>query len=82
MSASALGSVGEKRLVDGVNIDAAPEVLELVKRSAKLGRRQPFSFAHPHKGGGRLDMSDRGSPDAASVPVRALRLLGPRLVDQ
>jgi hypothetical protein len=82
VGASALSGVSEERIVDAVNIDAAPEVLELIERSAKLSRRQTSSFAHPRKGRSRLDMSDSGGPDAVSIPVRDLHLLGSRLVDQ
>lgn len=77
-----LGCFGEKRVVDGVAEDAAPDVLEVVERLFELSRGQAAALAHPGKGRGRLDTSDRGGADAVRLAVGAACLLGSRLIDQ
>lgn len=82
MGASALGRLREKHLVNGVDEEPPPEVLQVIESSAKLGGGQAASFAHPGEGCGCLDVGDRGAPDAIGVAVGASSLLGPRLIDQ
>lgn len=82
MGAGALGCLGEERIVDGVAKDAVPDALEIIERSAELGRSQAAALAHPHQGRGRLDMCDCGSADTVRLAVSTPRLVGPRLIDQ
>ncbi len=55
MSACARGRLSEKHIVNGVDIDPPPEVLQVIEPSAKLGGSQSSSLAHPGKGCGCLD---------------------------
>lgn len=82
MSTSTLGCLGEKRVVDGVAENAAPDVLEVIERAVELGWGQALALAHSGQGRGRLDMCDGGGPDAVRLAVGAPRLLGSWLIDQ
>ncbi len=77
-----LGCFGEKRVVDGVAEDAAPDVLEVVERLFELSRGQAAAFAHPGQSRGRLDTGNRGRTDAGRLAVSAPGLLGSCLIDQ
>ena len=82
MSASAFGRLREKYVADRVDEDSPPEGLQVIESSAKLGGGQASPLAHPSKGGGGLDVGDRGGSDAIGAAIGASRLLGSRLVDQ
>lgn len=82
MGASALGGLREKHVVNGVDEDPPPEVLQIIEPSAKLGGGEASPFAHPGKGRGGLDVGDRCGPDAVGLAVGAPGLFGSRLVDQ
>lgn len=82
MGTGALGCLGEKRVINGVAEDAAPDVFEVLERLLELSRGQAAALAHPGQGRGCLDMSDRGGADAVRLAVSAPGLLGSRLIDQ
>jgi hypothetical protein len=82
MGASALGSVRQECVGDGVTEDSTPDVLQILKGSIELGRRKAPAFAHPSQGRGGLDMSNGRGADAIRLGICAPGLLGSRLVDQ
>ena len=82
VGASALGSVRQKCVGDGMTEDPTPDVLQIFKGSIELRRSEAPPFSHPGQGRGGLDMSDRRGADAIRLGVSVPSLFGSRLVDQ
>lgn len=82
VSASSLGSLGEKCVIDSVDIGPAPDILQVIESPAELGGSQAPPFTHPRESCGRLYVGYCGASDAVRAAVGALGLFGPRLVDQ
>ena len=82
MGASALGGVPQKCVGDGVTEDSTPDVLQILKGSIELGRRNALALSHPGQGCGGLDMSDGRGADAIRLGVGGPGLFGSGLVDQ
>jgi hypothetical protein len=71
LSAGARSGHREKRVGDGVAEDAAPDVLQIIERTAELGRGQPAAPAHPGQRRGCLDVRDRDGANAVRLAIGA-----------
>lgn len=78
----ALGCLCQQCLIDSMDIEAAPETLQILERTPELCRGQALSLAHPHQGGRRLDVGNRRAAYAAGVVVGPLGLGRAGLIDQ
>ena len=47
MGASAFGRLRQQRLVNGMDVEPAPELLQVIERSSELRWGQACSLAHP-----------------------------------